>query len=68
MIVSRCKLLSTLLCGEFADSYSDPSDRPTADTLLRLSTFCTHDPYYNFYDTDLYAKLRTIDAGLSNVG
>lgn len=50
-----------------ADSASAPSDRPTADTLLRHSTFCTKDPYYNFYDTDLYAKLRTVDAGTSNV-
>lgn len=36
----------------------DPSDRPTADTLLRHSTFCVPDPYYNFYDTDLAARLR----------
>lgn len=47
---------------------SDPSDRPTADTLLRHSSFCTQDSYYNFYDTDLFAKLHTVDAGLSNVG
>jgi hypothetical protein len=46
-----------------ADSTSTPSDRPTADTLIRHSTFCIPDPYYNFYDTDLYAKLRTVDAG-----
>ena len=50
-----------------ADSGSTPSDRPTADTLIRHSTFCTPDPYYNFYDTDLYAKLRTVDPGASNV-
>ncbi len=55
------------MCGGFADIGSDPSDRPTADTLLRLSTFCIPDSYYNFYDTDLYAKLRTVDPGTSNV-
>jgi hypothetical protein len=41
---------------------SDPSDRPTAETLLKHSTFCVKDPWYNFYDTDLAAKLRTMDA------
>ncbi|KAF2100087.1 serine/threonine kinase [Rhizodiscina lignyota] len=35
----------------------DPSDRPTADTLLR-SPFCFLDPRYNFLDTELYAKIR----------
>jgi hypothetical protein len=42
--------------------FSDPSDRPTADTLLRHSTFCIRDLHYNFYDTDLWAKLRTVEA------
>ncbi|KIY02555.1 uncharacterized protein Z520_01020 [Fonsecaea multimorphosa CBS 102226] len=43
----------------------NPTDRPTADTLLRHSTFCIPDPYYNFYDTTLAAKLRNVDgAGL----
>jgi hypothetical protein len=51
------------LLGNFANSTSSPSDRPTADTLIRHSSFCIPDPYYNFYDTDLYAKLRTVDAG-----
>ncbi|KAJ9604064.1 mitogen-activated protein kinase kinase kinase [Cladophialophora chaetospira] len=36
------------------------TDRPTADTLLRHSTFCIPDPYYNFYDTTLAAKLRNV--------
>jgi hypothetical protein len=40
---------------------SDPSDRPTADTLLRHSTFCIRDPYYDFYDTVLGEKLQTVD-------
>ncbi|KIX06891.1 uncharacterized protein Z518_04867 [Rhinocladiella mackenziei CBS 650.93] len=39
----------------------NPTDRPTADTLLRHSTFCVPDPYYNFYDTTLAAKLRNVD-------
>lgn len=39
---------------------TDPSDRPTADTLLRHSTFCVPDPYYNWYDTKLAARLRPI--------
>ncbi|EXJ85738.1 STE/STE11/BCK1 protein kinase [Capronia coronata CBS 617.96] len=40
----------------------NPADRPTADTLLRHSTFCVPDPYYNFYDTTLAAKLRSVDS------
>ncbi|KAK5258530.1 mitogen-activated protein kinase kinase kinase [Exophiala xenobiotica] len=43
----------------------NPSDRPTAETLLRHSSFCVPNPYYNFYDTTLAAKLRNADgAGL----
>jgi len=43
----------------------NPTDRPTAETLLRHSTFCIPNPYYNFYDTTLAAKLRSVDsAGL----
>ncbi|KAK5952874.1 mitogen-activated protein kinase kinase kinase [Knufia fluminis] len=37
----------------------NPLDRPTAKTLLEYSNFCRHDPHYNFYDTELAAKLRT---------
>ncbi|KAL9106945.1 MAG: hypothetical protein Q9227_008068 [Pyrenula ochraceoflavens] len=36
----------------------EASDRPTADTLLRHSSFCVPDPNYNFYDTQLADKLR----------
>jgi mitogen-activated protein kinase kinase kinase len=44
--------------GWFADDvYSDPGERPTAETLLR-APFCIFDPNYNFLDTDLYAKIR----------
>ncbi|KAF2144584.1 uncharacterized protein K452DRAFT_222876 [Aplosporella prunicola CBS 121167] len=35
----------------------DPSDRPTAETLLR-APFCFFDPHYNFLDTELYGKIR----------
>ncbi|RVX67092.1 hypothetical protein B0A52_08335 [Exophiala mesophila] len=39
----------------------NPSDRPTADVLLRHSTFCIPDPYFNFYDTSLAAKLGDME-------
>lgn len=35
----------------------DPTERPTAETLLR-APFCFMDTRYNFLDTDLYAKIR----------
>jgi hypothetical protein len=38
--------------------YSDPQDRPTANRLLG-QPFCFHNPHYNFFDTDLYAKINT---------
>jgi mitogen-activated protein kinase kinase kinase len=38
--------------------YSDPLERPTADTLLNHHPFCELDPNYNFLDTSLYAKIR----------
>jgi len=37
--------------------YSDPTDRPTASSLLN-HPFCFFDPRYNFLDTDLYSKIR----------
>jgi hypothetical protein len=40
---------------------SNATDRPTAETLLRHSTFCIPNPYYNFYDTTLAAKLRNVE-------
>ncbi|KAI4212807.1 MAG: hypothetical protein LQ351_004509 [Letrouitia transgressa] len=36
----------------------NPSDRPTADTLLQQHPFCKVDVYYNFLDTELAGKLR----------
>ena len=38
----------------------DPSDRPTAETLLMQHPFCRVDPYYNFLDTELHGKIRDI--------
>ncbi|KAI0471392.1 hypothetical protein F4859DRAFT_505207 [Xylaria cf. heliscus] len=36
----------------------DPRDRPTALHLLRHHVFCEVDANYNFYDTELYARIR----------
>ncbi|KAH8160310.1 hypothetical protein CIB48_g7942 [Xylaria polymorpha] len=36
----------------------DPRDRPTALHLLRHHEFCEVDANYNFYDTELYARIR----------
>ncbi|KAI9877740.1 MAG: hypothetical protein M1830_002960 [Pleopsidium flavum] len=38
----------------------DPSERPTAETLLSQHPFCQFNPYYNFLDTELYAKIREV--------
>ncbi|KAI4147973.1 MAG: hypothetical protein LQ340_005292 [Diploschistes diacapsis] len=38
----------------------DPGERPTADTLFEHHAFCKVDPYYNFLDTELHAKIREI--------
>jgi len=67
MIVLLCEFLWTTGIvldvqrkrGGLADlsAYSDPGERPTAETLLR-APFCIFDPNYNFLDTDLYAKIR----------
>ena len=37
---------------------TDPTVRPTAETLLRQHPFCITDPNYNFLDTELHDKLR----------
>jgi mitogen-activated protein kinase kinase kinase len=37
----------------------NPGERPTAETLLRHQ-FCELQPYYNFGDTELHAKIRDI--------
>ncbi len=36
----------------------NPSERPTANRLLSQHPFCELDPNYNFFDTELYAKIR----------
>ncbi|KAI0813678.1 hypothetical protein GGR55DRAFT_542008 [Xylaria sp. FL0064] len=36
----------------------DPRERPTAMRLLRQHEFCEVDANYNFYDTELYARIR----------
>ncbi|KAE8449957.1 hypothetical protein EG329_007096 [Mollisiaceae sp. DMI_Dod_QoI] len=51
--------ISPAAVGFMADCFTiDPSERPTADTLLSRHPFCDLDPNYNFLDTDLYAKIR----------
>lgn len=39
-------------------TYSEPSERPTAKTLLDHHPFCRPDPTFNFLDTELYHKIR----------
>ena len=46
----------------------DPSERPTAATLLRGHPFCRGDPYYNFLDTELHAKLEEANRGIRYEG
>ncbi|KZF18873.1 Pkinase-domain-containing protein [Xylona heveae TC161] len=36
----------------------DPSERPTAETLLSQHPFCNPDLHYDFFTTELYAKIR----------
>ncbi|KAL9634517.1 MAG: hypothetical protein Q9204_002973 [Flavoplaca sp. TL-2023a] len=43
----------------------DPSERPTAETLLSRHPFCKVDHYYNFEDTALAGKLR--ESGVQGV-
>ncbi|WYZ34108.1 hypothetical protein EsH8_I_000384 [Colletotrichum jinshuiense] len=39
----------------------NPLERPTADVLLSQHPFCELDPNYNFFDTELYSKIRGKD-------
>ncbi|KAF8866083.1 hypothetical protein BDZ45DRAFT_332210 [Acephala macrosclerotiorum] len=51
--------ISPVAVAFMADCFTiDPSERPTADTLLSRHPFCELDPNYNFLDTNLYAKIR----------
>ena len=45
----------------------NPSERPTADTLLQQHPFCKVDVYYNFLDTELAGKLREGGIGVGEV-
>lgn len=46
----------------------DPSERPTAETLLRAHPFCNLNPYFNFLDTDLHKKLEAAKEGVKYDG
>ncbi|KAI9822430.1 MAG: hypothetical protein M1827_000149 [Pycnora praestabilis] len=52
-------MISPEAVGFMYDCFTiDPSDRPTAETLLRQHPFCGQNFEYNFLDTELYAKIR----------
>lgn len=59
-IASRCKLKSPPTnTGNVAnEENSDPRERPTAERLLMQHPFCELQEDYNFFDTDLYTKIR----------
>ena len=46
----------------------DPSERPTAETLLRQDPFCRADPYYNFLDTELHDKIKDMKESVQYTG
>ena len=46
----------------------DPSERPTAETLLRQDPFCGVDPYYNFLDTELHSKIKDMKESVQYTG
>ncbi|KAI2622028.1 hypothetical protein GGS21DRAFT_535225 [Xylaria nigripes] len=51
--------ISPYALGFMLDCFTvDPQDRPTAMHLLRNHSFCKVDDSYNFYDTELYARIR----------
>ncbi|OTA98970.1 hypothetical protein M426DRAFT_68714 [Hypoxylon sp. CI-4A] len=51
--------ISPYALGFMLDCFTvDPRDRPTAERLLRQHEFCELDADYNFFDTELYAKIR----------
>lgn len=51
--------ISAAAVGLMLDCFTiDPSERPTAETLLSESPFCQLNPYFNFLDTDLHKKLE----------
>ncbi|CAD6503124.1 BgTH12-02793 [Blumeria graminis f. sp. triticale] len=51
--------ISPVAVAFMADCFTiDPSERPIADTLFSQHPFCKLDTNYNFFDTNLYAKIR----------
>ncbi|CAJ2509126.1 Uu.00g141520.m01.CDS01 [Anthostomella pinea] len=51
--------ISPYALGFMLDCFTvDPRDRPTAERLLRRHEFCALDDDYNFFDTELYSKIR----------
>ncbi|KAK8109318.1 MAP kinase kinase kinase [Apiospora sp. TS-2023a] len=53
------KDISPYALGFMLDCFTvDPRERPTAERLLMQHEFCDLNEEYNFFDTDLYAKIR----------
>lgn len=51
--------ISPYALGFMLDCFTvDPGERPTAERLLMQHEFCELQEDYNFFDTDLYAKIR----------
>ncbi|KAG5920760.1 hypothetical protein E4U42_006082 [Claviceps africana] len=53
------EIIAPVAVAFMSDCFSvNPLDRPTADVLLSQHPFCDFDPNYNFYDTELYTKIK----------
>ncbi|KAM3541158.1 hypothetical protein ARSEF1564_005906 [Beauveria bassiana] len=53
------ELIPPLAVAFMADCFQvNPGERPTAEVLLSQHPFCEWDPSYNFYDTELYFKIK----------
>ena len=53
--------ISAKAFGFMLDCFTiDPSERPIAEHLLKNHQFCKADPYYNFLDTELHAKIKDL--------
>ncbi|OAA73589.1 mitogen activated protein kinase kinase kinase 3, mapkkk3, mekk3 [Cordyceps fumosorosea ARSEF 2679] len=51
--------LTPLAVAFMADCFQvNPGERPTAEVLLSQHPFCEWDPSYNFYDTEVYFKIK----------
>ncbi|KZL78722.1 MAP kinase kinase kinase [Colletotrichum tofieldiae] len=54
--------ISPLAIAFMLDCFTvNPLERPTADVLLSQHPFCELDPNYNFFDAELYSKIRGKD-------